>query len=101
MLDVRLKGQSTLEYVLLFSFVLAALIAMGAYMKRGTEGKIRESTDQIGDQYDARDTSSAYTIVTHLKQTETTTAGGGSVIDIAAPADNTRTKTGSETVHQW
>ncbi|MCX5698283.1 MAG: hypothetical protein NTX01_01090 [Candidatus Omnitrophica bacterium] len=101
MLYLRTKAQSTLEYVILIGFVIAALIAMGVYMKRGTEGKLRESADQIGEQYDARNTSSNYSTVTHLNQTENTTAGGGSVISIDSAADNTRTKTGSETVHTW
>ena len=101
MFYTRVKGQSTLEYVILLGFVVAALIAMGVYMKRGTEGKLRESTDQIGDQYDAKNTKSEYTTVSHMKQTENVTAGGGSVIKIATPEDNIQTKTGNETVVAW
>jgi len=101
MFDVRQKGQSTLEYVILLGFVVAALIAMGVYMKRGTEGKLRESVDQIGDQYSAGETESEYTTKSYLKQTENITKGGGSVIAIATPEDNMQTKTGSETVSAW
>jgi uncharacterized protein (UPF0333 family) len=96
----RKKGQSTLEYVILIGLVIAALIAMGIYMKRGVQGKLRESTDQIGEQFDRGNTSSDYTTVSHLRQTETSTAGGGSTITIGE-GDNIQTKTGSETVNAW
>jgi uncharacterized protein (UPF0333 family) len=101
MFYVRTKGQSTLEYVLLLGFVIAALIAMGVYMKRGTQGKLRESTDQIGEQYDAQHTKSVYTTQTHVDQNETLEAGGGSVITITGPEDNYKKKTGNETVETF
>jgi uncharacterized protein (UPF0333 family) len=100
MFYVKKKGQSTLEYVILIGLVIAALIAMGVYMKRGVQGKLRESTDQIGEQYDAGNTTSDYTTVSHMRQSETSTAGGGSTITIAT-GDNVQTKTGSETVNSW
>jgi len=101
MFCARSKGQSTLEYAILLGFVVAALIAMGVYMKRGAEGRLRESTDQIGAQYDARNTESEYTTVTHMEQTEDSTGGGGSIVTIKNPEDNVQTKTGKETVHKW
>ena len=101
MFYVRTKGQSTLEYVILLGFVVAALIAMGIYMRRGTEGQLREATDRVGEQYEARNTESSYKTVSHLVQTETQTPGGGVVTTIGAPEDNTTTKTGHETVNTW
>ncbi|MCK9431012.1 MAG: hypothetical protein M0R17_13635 [Candidatus Omnitrophica bacterium] len=97
----RAKGQSTLEYVILLGFVVAALIAMGVYMKRGAQGRLRESTDQIGEQYDARNTTSEYTTVTHLKQTENVKKTGESTVEIESPSDNVQTKTGWEKVGKW
>lgn len=70
MFKMRKKGQSTLEYVILVGFVVSALIAMGVYMKRGFQGKLRESTDQIGGQYSAQHTSGSYTIESSAKQHE-------------------------------
>lgn len=100
MFYVRTKGQSTLEYVILLGFVVAALIAMGVYMKRGMEGKLRESTDQVGDQYDPKKVTSTYTTNSNMKQTEKIIAGGGSVVTIAA-GENTQTRTGNEVVAAW
>lgn len=62
------RGQSTLEYALLIGVIVAALIAMQVYMKRGVQGKIRDATDQIGDQY-----SPGYTTGTVVTNTQSTT----------------------------
>lgn len=91
----RKRGQSTLEYVILTGFVVAALIAMGVYMKRGFQGKLRESSDQVGGQYSAYHTASNYTTVTHVNQTEEQHTGGASTITYNG---NRESKTGSETV---
>jgi hypothetical protein len=101
MFYLKAKGQSTLEYVILLGFVIAALIAMGVYMKRGFQGRLRESTDQVGEQYEALNTVSEYKTVSFMNQTENQTQGGGSVITIARPEDNIQTKTGNETVSTW
>jgi uncharacterized protein (UPF0333 family) len=95
MFYARKKGQSTLEYVILVGFVIAALIAMAIYMKRGVQGKLRESTDQIGEQYDAGATSSLYTVGTDMSQTEVVSGSGHITTTINR---NEQTRTGSETV---
>jgi len=89
------KGQSTLEYVILVGFVVSALIAMGVYMKRGFQGRLRESTDQVGEQYSPGQMTSTYTTVVNMAQNESQTAGGASTTNITA---NTQTRTGSESV---
>ena len=91
----RTKGQTTLEVVMLLGFVVAALIVMSVYMKRGVQGKLRESTDQIGDQYSAGHVESTYLTVTDMEQVENSRANGGSSIEIIK---NTQTKTGNEVV---
>lgn len=95
MFKCRLRGQSTLEYVILVGFVVAALIAMGVYMKRGFQGRLRESTDQIGEQYSAQNTTSSYTTTVDLEQKETLGAKGAVKTEIIK---NEQKKTGSETV---
>jgi uncharacterized protein (UPF0333 family) len=45
------RGQSTLEYAVLIVVIIGALLAMQVYVKRGVQGKLRESTDSIGDQF--------------------------------------------------
>ncbi|MCX5706988.1 MAG: hypothetical protein NTW13_04970 [Candidatus Omnitrophica bacterium] len=69
------SGQSTLEYVILTGFVVAALIAMGIYMKRGFQGRLKESTDQVGQQYSPGITISNYTTVANSAQIETLSGG--------------------------
>jgi uncharacterized protein (UPF0333 family) len=101
MFYVKTKGQSTLEYVILLGFVVAALIAMGVYMKRGSEGQLRSAVDQVGEQYEARNTNADYTTTRHLLQSEVTTSGGVTTTTIAGPEDNITTKRGSETVNKW
>ena len=88
------RGQSTLEYVILLGFVVAALIAMGIYMKRGFQGKLRESTDQVGEQYSAGKTLSNYTTTSTMTQSESTAPGGIS----ATSSSSSQDRTGSETV---
>ena len=89
------RGQSTLEYVILLGFVVAALIAMGIYMKRGFQGKLRESTDQVGEQYDPMHTTSNYHTTTDLNQMEVVSSGGVSDTTINK---NRQVKTGNERV---
>lgn len=58
-----LFGQSTLEYAILVVVVIMALIGIQAYLKRGIQGRMRESADQIGDQFSAGLTTSNITTV--------------------------------------
>lgn len=88
------QGQSTLEYVILVGFVVAALITMGVYMKRGFQGRLRESTDQVGQQYSPGYTTSDYTTTTNVQQSETVAAG----VTNTTISQNQQDKTGSEDV---
>jgi len=56
------RGQSTLEYAVIVAVVVAGLIAMQFYIKRGLQGKLRSATDEIGDQFSPA--LSTYTSVT-------------------------------------
>ena len=98
MFYTRTKGQSTLEYVILLGFVIAALIAMGVYMKRGMQGRLRESTDQVGGQYSARQTSGEYIITSQTDQTEKMLGKGATETTFADENLNYQTKTGNETI---
>ena len=55
------KAQSTLEYAMVVACIAAALIAMQIYIKRSIQGKIRDSADEIGEQYSAKTTTSDLT----------------------------------------
>lgn len=98
MLRARTRGQTTLEVVILLGFVVSALIAMGVYMKRGIQGRLRDSTDQIGEQYSAGYTTSNYVTTTKMRQTETMHAGGA--VDTVIN-ENSQSKTGSEKIEDY
>ena len=46
------KAQSSLEYVAILVIVMAALLVVGVYFKRGMQGRWRTSSDELADQYD-------------------------------------------------
>ena len=48
----RHKAQSTLEYVILVTIIVAAFVATQAYIKRGFQGRWKETMDSFADQYD-------------------------------------------------
>lgn len=76
------KGQSTLEYAILVLIVIVALLAMQTYMKRGLQGRMRESTDNIGEAYSPGYTTSAIT-------TTSTSTGNEKITGGAAPTQRT------------
>ncbi len=101
------NGQSTLEYALIVAVVVAGLLAMQIYMKRGVQGKLRESIDSVGAQYSAGNVKSTFTTeqTGEMKTKETfglaedgkTADKGVSYYKVAAPAEKvTRSATGTE-----
>ncbi len=94
------KGQSTLEYALIIVVVIAALLAINAYMKRGIQGKLRESIDEVGEQYSAGNTTSNYTIKQEgemkTKEEFGVEAQGVSTYNITQAANITRSATGAD-----
>ena len=65
------RGQSTLEYAVLIVVIIAALIAMQVYLKRGIQGGLREKSDQIGDQYSPGYTTTNMTTTTYSHTRDT------------------------------
>lgn len=58
-------GQSTTEYAVLLAVVVAALVAMQVYIKRGIQGRIRDLSDQIAplsSHYESGKTESNYIV---------------------------------------
>lgn len=54
------KAQSTLEYAILILIVIVALLAMQVYLKRGIQGRMRESSENIGQAYSPGYTTSNF-----------------------------------------
>ncbi|MCU0666751.1 MAG: hypothetical protein MUF05_06630 [Candidatus Omnitrophica bacterium] len=101
------KAQSTLEYAVIIAVVVAALIAMQTYFKRGVQGKIREASDQIGEQFSPGQTTNEYTIISNTESSEDvsgTTEDAAAGDDVGAKTKTTtvskqkQTRTGTETV---
>ena len=68
------KAQSTLEYAVVIACICAALLAMRIYLKRGLQGKLRETADSLGSQYEPGSTESDITITQYSNvDTNTTT----------------------------
>ncbi len=51
------NGQSILEYVLLLGVVVAAILIMQVWVKRGFQGGMKDAGDKMGDQFSAGNTS--------------------------------------------
>src|SRR6185503_4092419 len=51
------RGQSTLEYAVLIIIIIGALLSIQVYIKRGVQGRLKEATDDIGDQFSPGNTN--------------------------------------------
>ncbi len=47
----RNKGQSLLEYSLILAAIVIAIVFMQTYVRRGVQGRLKSSADQIGEQF--------------------------------------------------
>ncbi|MCG8430877.1 MAG: hypothetical protein MJA29_06880 [Candidatus Omnitrophica bacterium] len=84
------KGQSTLEYAILILIVIVALLAMQTYLKRGVQGRMRESSDNIGEAYSPGYTTSAMIYTSESEVTEVVDgAAGTSVTTVDSESDRT------------
>jgi uncharacterized protein (UPF0333 family) len=71
MLRIKKRGQTSLEYLVMLTIVLAAFLAVGNYIKRGLQGRWKTVSDEMGDQYDPRSANSA---LMHTVESYTDTA---------------------------
>lgn len=84
------KGQSILEYALLLGVVIAAILIMQVFVKRGFQGGIKDSADKMGEQFSAGGTAiSQDRITTGTQKIEETTAGNTVLQAFARDAKNT------------
>ncbi len=85
------RSQSLLEYSILTALILSALLIMQFYVKRGYQGRLKQSADSVGQQYAPGHTTS--TIVTTASSTTTTTTADGKTVVLVSPAQNSLNKT--------
>lgn len=87
-------GQSTLEYAILIAVIVAGLIGMQAYVKRGMQGRLESAANDIGEQYSPGLVTSTYTTTSDQTSTETV-SGGTTTTDVTSQQ---QTRTGYEDV---
>ena len=68
---VSTRAQSVIEYAVLLAIVIAALVAMQIYIKRGVAGLLANAAGGIGPQFDPKDTTGTGT-TTSTDNTTTT-----------------------------
>ncbi len=68
--SMRRRGQSAVEYAVLIVLVVAALLAMQLYMKRGIMGKHRQTADEWGEQFSPDAYKANFTNVQYSAQRE-------------------------------
>ena len=54
MLKNKNRGQSIIEYSMLIMIIIAVLLSVGNYFKRGVQGRWKASVDELGDQYNPK-----------------------------------------------
>ena len=73
---INRKGQSTLEYAILIIIIIAALVSLQTYIKRGVQGRLKQSTDDIGDGFStAKGANYQKSVVTISNMHEDSVAG--------------------------
>lgn len=90
------RGQSTLEYGVIIAVVVAALLAMQMYMKRGLQGRLGQAADDVGEQFSPLHTTKSSSISTNVQSTETV-SGGANPITVTANTQQ-QSRSGSENV---
>ncbi|MFH0753753.1 MAG: hypothetical protein V2A70_04240 [Candidatus Omnitrophota bacterium] len=86
MLTIKNKrGQSILEYAVLIVIVIAALLSLQTYIKRGIQGRLKSATDDIGEQYTQSSNANYYKRVYTVSNTSDSTIAGVSNTTLRAP----------------
>ncbi|MFA5157454.1 MAG: hypothetical protein WC532_08770 [Candidatus Omnitrophota bacterium] len=75
----RNSGQSIVEYAILLGVIIAALLIMQAFIKRGYQGGLKDSADKMGEQYSAGGTT--------IHKRNALGAGGQQIVEEVATVD--------------
>ena len=96
------KGQSTVEYALIIAVVIAGLLLMQHYIKRGYAGKLKSSADDMGEQFDPVTYSATFNKGENSQTQQTVGIAGPGVHETTyTGAGKVETKTGQEAVGAW
>lgn len=86
------KGQSSMELVIIMIIVMAALLSIQVYLKRGVQGRLRSAADDVGDQYSAGNTN-VRKVVTVVSNTHEVQSGGSQTTNMNTPEVTTTNRT--------
>lgn len=102
------RGSTFVEYGTLIAIIVAALLSMQVYLKRGFSGKLRAAADSVGAPYAPKETTSNFTLrgrsdtTTESKVIKDKALGDGTKADVMVTTStintNTTQRTGTETV---
>ena len=97
------KAQSTAEYAIVIGLVIAAIVAMQIYVKRGLQGKVKDAVDYKDSQdtvtgttaqYEPYYTQSSMSSSQSATDKEEVAKGGG----VSRTVDTTATRTGTQKI---
>jgi hypothetical protein len=99
------KAQSTAEYVIVLGLIVAAVVAMQTYVKRGFQGRIKEAVDYTGNQgsdvvqftgqqYEPYYLGSTFATTREAEETEDLATGGA----VTRTTKEDTARTGSQTI---
>lgn len=102
MFNLNKRGQSTLEYAVIIAVIVGALLAIQVYIKRGIQGRLKQASDDIGDQFSPGASTYDYNTTTTTRSTESTTPfhtyEGEDVSLTTSTVNQTQNRTGTEFV---
>lgn len=70
------RGNSIIEYSMLIAIICAAILSLQIYVKRAVQGRAKASTDVIGEQFSAGNSSYTNSLLVKSERKETTTPQG-------------------------
>lgn len=95
------KASSSVEYAALIALVVGALVAMQVYMKRSFQGRIREYSDEMGEQFSPDSTTGMIEISVSIDSTEETVDGATTLISNQRQTIKKDLATGSLSEETW
>ncbi|MFH1441998.1 MAG: hypothetical protein ABIH18_08175 [Candidatus Omnitrophota bacterium] len=95
------RAQSTLEYAVVIAIIVGGLLAMQMYIKRGVQGRLKQASDDIGDQYSPGQSESRYTTVVSSSSDEQTigaTSEDDQEVKTTSTSNQSQRRTGFEEI---
>ncbi len=85
------RGQSTLEYAVLIIIIIGALLSIQVYIKRGISGRLKQASDDIGDQFSVGNTNVVKKMTTSSRSNDTFNQATGTASKLLADEITTET----------